>query len=66
MAQSGTGFFCLWGMKRKNKVRGREGRAKEWIQSEMPLEIREDYASVVSVQQLLASVLNSTACILVP
>lgn len=48
-----------------NKVRGREGRAAEWAQSEMPLEIRDGFASVVSMQQLLASVLNLTACILV-
>lgn len=47
----------------ENKVRGREGRATEWAQSEMLLEVRDGFASVVSIQQLLASMLNLAACI---
>lgn len=65
MGQSGAGSICSWGIKVKTKVRGREGRATEWAQSERPLEIRNGFGSVVSTQQLLDSVLNLTACILV-
>lgn len=53
-------ILLLMGNEGENKVRRREGRATEQAQSEMPLEIRDGFASVVSIQQLFASVLNLT------